>query len=121
MRRLVCAFVVRMQQNQDSDNAFFSKLTCTCQNVLLISRDTVTHGKVEDLSLSINDELIGNTTTLIRNTFPGMQVFPCLGNNDQWPDDQFRSGNEDIYNLTLARWRHWIDADQEENYLKGTL
>ena len=82
-------------------------------------RDTVTHGKVQDLNLTINAELIKNTTNLIRDVFPTIPVYPSIGNNDQWPDDQFHSDNTAIYNLTLVRWREWIDNEQDANYLKG--
>ncbi|KAK3590104.1 hypothetical protein CHS0354_041150 [Potamilus streckersoni] len=95
-----------------------SKKVQVCQ--MLLCRDTVLHGKDQDLSLDINSDILKNITFLLKRAFPLKPVFAAYGNHDYWPTDQFPAENNELYNRTLIWWRSWInDAKEEINFLKG--
>ncbi|KAL3864256.1 hypothetical protein ACJMK2_005957 [Sinanodonta woodiana] len=82
--------------------------------------DTVLHGKDEDLSITINSDILKNLTDLLKTAFPQKTVFSAYGNHDYWPTDQFPDGNNELYNRTLVEWGSWINnTNQEINFLKG--
>ena len=86
----------------------------------LISRDTVLHGKDEDLSYQTNSDILDNVTEALADAFPGKHVYATFGNHDYYPSNQFPPHNNELYNDTLLRWNNWImDPSQNSNFRKG--
>jgi len=62
---------------------------------------------------------IQNITTLLKSNFPGVQVYPALGNHDTYPKGQFVEGPNYMYNMTANIWSDWLPQDALATFRKG--
>jgi len=61
-----------------------------------------------------------NLTTLLRTTFPGVAVFPCLGNHDYFPHNQFPARDNAYYGGLSQLWRPWLrETDAGVTFTQG--
>ncbi|XP_033758813.1 acid sphingomyelinase-like phosphodiesterase 3b [Pecten maximus] len=87
---------------------------------ILWTGDSVLHTRDEHLSLDINDGILTNITTLLKQAFGSTRIYATFGNHDYFPDAQFPPNNNELYNRTLENWLTWISDEREkENFLKG--
>lgn len=87
---------------------------------VLWTGDTVAHISNDQLTESINMDLIQNLTNAIRQRFPYTPVYPAFGNHDYYPTSQFPAISNYIYNHTAHLWRDWIiEEEQLKNFRKG--
>ena len=75
-------------------------------------------------SLKGNLETIQILTTLIKNYFPNLPVFPIDGNHDTWPIDQlspYQAIADIMLKPTYQYWfdAGWLTATEQETFLKG--
>lgn len=64
------------------------------------------------LSFDINMGMIQNVTNLLKAVFPGVPIYPCLGNHDNFPDAQIPAGNSPIYNRLANMWASVVNDSQ---------
>ncbi|KAK3094952.1 hypothetical protein FSP39_008293, partial [Pinctada imbricata] len=85
--------------------------------------DNILHTRDENLSLDKNEELLKNLTDLLKGHFPNVPTYATFGNHDYYPNGQFPTHNNRLYNTTYVYWKDWInkagDAEQEENFKTG--
>ncbi|XP_061175715.1 acid sphingomyelinase-like phosphodiesterase 3b [Saccostrea echinata] len=87
---------------------------------ILWTGDNVLHVGNDKVNLDIHDQILGNLTDLLQNSFPTVPVYATYGNHDYYPHNQFPPHNNELYNRTLAQWKSWInDVQQEDNFRKG--
>ena len=64
--------------------------------------------------------MIKTITELLQEYFPGVTVYPALGNHDYYTDYQYPPYNNELYNATYLLWKSWInDSTQEQAFFKG--
>uniref|UniRef100_UPI00358E2001 acid sphingomyelinase-like phosphodiesterase 3b n=1 Tax=Myxine glutinosa TaxID=7769 RepID=UPI00358E2001 len=63
--------------------------------------------------------IIQNITELISSTFPGVQVYPALGNHDYYPSNQLPPKNGHIYNVVAKMWSEWLQNSSQQTFQKG--
>ncbi|KFP23455.1 Acid sphingomyelinase-like phosphodiesterase 3b, partial [Colius striatus] len=76
---------------------------------LVFSRDDTPHVPNEQLGEEQVLHIIGNLTSLIKETFPGTKVYAAMGNHDFHPKNQFPGKEHRIYNQTAQLWRPWLN------------
>lgn len=87
---------------------------------VLWTGDTVAHISNDNLTESINMDVLHNLTQAIASRFPRTPVFAAFGNHDYYPASQFPAVTSFIYNHTAEMWREWIgEEEQMENFRKG--
>lgn len=70
--------------------------------------DSPPHVPAGELSTDIVIQVISNMTETIREYFPTMPVYPALGNHDYWPQDQFPTSTNTIYQAVAKIWEPWL-------------
>ncbi|XP_005183847.1 sphingomyelin phosphodiesterase [Musca domestica] len=73
-----------------------------------------------------NLELISQIYGLLERRFPGIPVYPCVGNHEMHPVNTF--GHENVpsefhpfwlYEHLWSTWQRWLPADTKETIIKG--
>ena len=66
--------------------------------------------------------LIHNVTTKLAATFPSTPIYPCLGNHDTWPANQYHPGPDNYYFDILGQgdWDQIISRGDQENFKLGS-
>ncbi|NWI88116.1 ASM3B phosphodiesterase, partial [Pitta sordida] len=75
---------------------------------VLWTGDDTPHVPNEQLGEEKVLHIIGNLTSLIKETFPGTKVYAAMGNHDFHPKNQFPGKEHRIYNQTAELWRPWL-------------
>ncbi|KAM6964925.1 cyclic GMP-AMP phosphodiesterase SMPDL3A [Aplochiton taeniatus] len=73
--------------------------------------DSPPHVPAGELSTDMVIQVISNMTKTIREHFPNMPVYPALGNHDYWPQDQFPTSTNAIYQAVAKIWEPWLQPD----------
>uniref|UniRef100_F7C8L5 Sphingomyelin phosphodiesterase acid like 3A n=2 Tax=Ornithorhynchus anatinus TaxID=9258 RepID=F7C8L5_ORNAN len=81
--------------------------------------DSPPHVPVQELSTNTVISVIANMTATIRSLFPGLQVFPALGNHDYWPQDQLPISTSEVYSAVANFWKPWLSEDALRTLRKG--
>lgn len=65
--------------------------------------------------------MMKNVTELLRQTFPGVQIYPTLGNHDIQPANQVPGETDSYYQriLTLAGFNQLLGDTEMESFKKG--
>ncbi|KFR02456.1 Acid sphingomyelinase-like phosphodiesterase 3b, partial [Opisthocomus hoazin] len=71
--------------------------------------DDTPHVPDEDLGEEKVLHIIGNLTSLIKETFPDTKVYAAMGNHDFHPKNQFPGKEHRIYERTAELWRPWLN------------
>ncbi|KAI1730135.1 acid sphingomyelinase-like phosphodiesterase 3b [Ditylenchus destructor] len=81
--------------------------------LILWTGDNVPHvdGYNEDYTINV----IGKTTNLLRDIFPGVLVLPVFGNHDYAPANDFPDFQTNIYYRTYQLWKPWIGEQAESD------
>jgi hypothetical protein len=63
-----------------------------------------------------------NVTDLLRQTFPGVKIYPTVGNHDVWPAHQVPGEGGQYYSniLTLAGFDQLLGDAEMGTFKKGT-
>ena len=78
------------------------------------------HISDDNLSVTIDMDILQNITTALMHAFPTKKVYATLGNHDYYPTNQLPSFNNIIYNRTAEMWKSWIEEpEQLANFRKG--
>ncbi|XP_076437430.1 acid sphingomyelinase-like phosphodiesterase 3b [Babylonia areolata] len=87
---------------------------------VLWTGDTVAHISNDNLTTTINMDVLQNLTNAMTRAFPHTPVFAAFGNHDYYPASQFPAVPSLIYNTTADMWRDWIgEEEQMANFRKG--
>ena len=78
------------------------------------------HISDDNLSVTIDMDILQNITTALMHAFPTKKVYATLGNHDYYPASQFPAVSNILYNLTAEMWRRWIEEEKQlDNFRKG--
>ncbi|XP_064596445.1 acid sphingomyelinase-like phosphodiesterase 3b [Liolophura sinensis] len=84
--------------------------------------DNILHTTNEsrDLSTAINLSTLDNITRLLRDVFPDVTTYPAFGNHDYFPDAQFPSHDNEMYQHMEITWGVWVnDSNFRRTFRKG--
>lgn len=81
--------------------------------------DSPPHVPKEELSTDVVINVIANMTRTIQQFFPQIPVYPALGNHDYWPQDQFPTSENAIYDAVAKLWSPWLNPAAVATLQKG--
>lgn len=111
----------------DSPYALMVSAITTMRNLkakpdfVLWTGDTVPH--VPDSTRTYNQafENVNAASHLLLDAFPGIAIFPTIGNHDSWPANQVPPGPDPYFNLLLTNssWSSMIPYYARDSFLQG--
>ncbi|XP_062323253.1 acid sphingomyelinase-like phosphodiesterase 3a isoform X1 [Osmerus eperlanus] len=81
--------------------------------------DSPPHVPAGELSTDMVVQVISNMTQTIRHYFPDLPVYPALGNHDYWPQDQYPTSTNAIYQAAAKLWQPWLKPSSLQTLREG--
>lgn len=73
--------------------------------------DDTPHVPNESLGEDAVLQIVRNLTRLLLEVFPGVQVYPAIGNHDFHPKSQLPAENNTIYRNVSEFWQPWLNTE----------
>lgn len=90
---------------------------------LLSFRDNLPHTLSNDPDWDVIYETLHNITVLFNENFPGIPLFPCIGNHDTFPPNMLLPNKtaDSIYLkiLTKGGWNKYLNDESVSTFIKG--
>lgn len=89
--------------------------------VYVDNSDSVPHVPDAYIDMAKVFTLMKNVTDLLRDTFPGIPIFPTIGNHDVWPAHQIPGAANAYYSqvLQLANFNQLLGKSETESFKQG--